>query len=218
MNRPTRLVTAALTVSAALLLAACGSGGGSDSTSGKIKGADDGTGKASAPAGDATSAAPGGAKRPVITFPSDFQVEFEGWTNSDPKLQAILNDGREELKSEYAAIIAADPNLDAVTFYNSGESLTSAHKWIKSFVDDDNSLTGAIRVFTPKAAISDTGSAALFFCVDERKSSTKNRKTHKVVHTPDEADSVLQYRAKLQKSGQGVWKTVYVDTIAGGCR
>lgn len=217
MNRPTRLVTLALSASAALLLTACGSGGGSDSAPGKIKGADGASGKASAPAGDATSAAPGGAKRPVITFPGDFRADFEGWTNSDPKLQAILNDGREELKSEYAAIIAADPNSDAVAFYNSGDSLASAHKWIKSFVDDDNSLIGAIRVFTPKVSISDTGSGTLFFCVDERKSSTKNRKTHKVVHTPDEADSVLQYRARLQKSDKGVWKTDYVDTIAGGC-
>lgn len=49
MNRPIRLVTAALTVSAALLLAACGSGGGDASD--KIEGADsNGGGKASASA------------------------------------------------------------------------------------------------------------------------------------------------------------------------
>ncbi|WP_328327108.1 MULTISPECIES: hypothetical protein [unclassified Streptomyces] len=219
MNRPIRLVTAALTVSAALLLASCGSGAGSDSTSGKIKGADGGTGKASAPAGDTTSAAPGGAKRPVITFPSDFQTDFQGWTNSDPKLQAILNDGREQLKSEYAAIIAADPTptADAVAFYNSGASLASTRKWIKSYVDTDDSLTGKIRVFSPQVQINDTGSGVLFYCVDEGKAYTKNRKTKKVTGTPGDVNPKLQYRTTLNKTSQGVWKTVSLKTARGAC-
>ncbi|WP_406139471.1 hypothetical protein [Streptomyces sp. NBC_01089] len=218
MNRPTRLVTLALSASAALLLTACGSGGGSDSAPGKIKGADGASGKASAPAGDATSAAPGGAKRPVITFPGDFRADFEGWTNSDPKLQAILNDGREQLKSEYAAIIAADPTPtpDAVAFYNSGASLASTRKWIKSYVDTDDSLTGKIRVFSPQVQINDTGSGVLFYCVDEGKAYTKNRKTKKVTGTPDDVNPKLQYRTTLNKTSQGVWKTVTLETARGG--
>ncbi|WP_405751610.1 hypothetical protein OHA44_24135 [Streptomyces sp. NBC_00144] len=220
MNRPTRLVTALLTVSAALLLAACDSRANSDSASDKIKGADDGSGKASAPTSDATPTAPGGVKRPVITFPSDFQTDFQGWTNSDPKLQAILNDGREQLKSEYAAIIAADstPTSDAVAFYNSGASLTSTRKWIKSYVDTDDSLTGKIRVFSPQVQINDTGSGVLFYCVDEGKAYTKNRKTKKVTGTPDDVNPKLQYRTMLNKTSQGVWKTVSLETARGACK
>ena len=47
----------------------------------------------------------------------------------------------------------------------------------------------------------------LFYCVDEGKASTKNRKTGKVVGTPDGTESLLQYRTRLEKISEGVWKT-----------
>jgi hypothetical protein len=215
VNRPARLVIAALTASTALLLTACGSGGGDDSASDKIKGADADGKKASASA--SAPASSDGVKRPKITLSKEFQANFEGWTNSDPKLQAILNDGREELRSEYAAIIESDPDSDAVAFYNSGTSLTSARKWIKGFTDTDDGLIGKVTVDRPQVHINDTGSGVLFYCVDEREASTKNRKTGKVTTTPDKPESVLQYRARLDKTSQGVWKNVSLTTVAGGC-
>ena len=215
MNRPARLATAALTASAALLLAACGSGGGDDSSSDKIKGADVGGGNASA--SPSVSATQDGVKRPEITLPSEFQADFESWTNSDAKLQAILDDGREELRSKYAAVIEADPDSDAVAFYNSETTLASARTWIKQFTDDDDSLIGKVTVFDPEVHINDTGSGVLFYCVDERKASTKNRKTSKIVTTPDKPESLIQYRVTLDKTAQGVWKTVSLTTVAGAC-
>ncbi|WP_328671991.1 hypothetical protein [Streptomyces sp. NBC_00328] len=215
MNRPARLVVVALTASTALLLTACGSGGGDDSSSDKIKGADVGSEKTSAsPSAPASQDAAG---RPKITLSKEFQANFEDWTNSDPKLQAILNDGREELRSKYAAIIESNPDSEAVAFYNSGISLTSARKWIKSFTDTDDGLIGKVTVYDPQVHINDSGSGVLFYCVDERKASTKNRKTGKVTATPDKPESVLQYRARLDKTSQGVWKNVSLTTVAGGC-
>ncbi|MFI6561574.1 hypothetical protein [Streptomyces sp. NPDC050534] len=215
MNRPARLTIAALTASAALLLTACGSGGGGDSSSDDIKGA--GTaGGASSPSPSA-SASRDGVKRPEITLPKEFQADFENWTNSDPKLQAILNDGREELRSEYAAVIEADVNSEAVAFYNSEATLPSAHKWIKQFVDDDETLIGKVSVFNPKVLISDSGSGALFYCVDERQASTKDRKTGKIVKTPDKPENVIQYRTRLDKTSQGVWKLTSVNVVPGAC-
>ncbi|MCT9138106.1 hypothetical protein [Streptomyces violarus] len=108
MTRPARLMTAALSASMAVLITACGSEGG-DSTSDPVKGAAAGDGKTSAR--PSTVASPGGAKRPEIKLSKDFQADFESWTNSDAKLQAILNDGREELRSKYSAIIEADPEI-----------------------------------------------------------------------------------------------------------
>ncbi|MFD5638392.1 hypothetical protein ACFWJM_30200 [Streptomyces sp. NPDC127077] len=215
MNRPARLAVAALTVSAALLLTACGSGGGDDSSSDKIKGAGAGSEKTSAsPSAPASQDAAG---RPEITLSKDFQANFEGWTNSDPKLQAILDDGREELRSEYAAVIEADLNSDAVAFYNSDATLTTAHKWIKQFVDDDESLIGSVTAFDPQVHINDTGSGVLFYCVDERKASTKNRKTAKITTTADKPENVLQYRNRLDKNPQGVWKTTSSTVVPGAC-
>ncbi|WP_330307011.1 MULTISPECIES: hypothetical protein [unclassified Streptomyces] len=215
MNRPARLVTAALTTSAALLLTACGSGGGDDSTSDKIKGAD--ADNSTASASPSASAVADGVKRPEIKLPSSFQADFQSWTNSDSKLQAILNDGREELRSKYAAVIETDPDSDAVAFYNSEATLASARTWIKQFVDDDDTLIGKVTVFDPKVLISDSGSGVLFYCVDERKASTKNRKTGKIINTPDKPEHVLQYRVRLDKNSQGVWRTTSLTTVPGAC-
>ncbi|WP_328552949.1 MULTISPECIES: hypothetical protein [unclassified Streptomyces] len=217
MNRPARLAVVALTASTALLLTACSSGGGDGSSSDKIKGADTGGEKTSASASASARAGQDGAGRPKITLSKGFQANFEGWTNSDPKLQAILNDGREELRSKYAAIIKSNPDSDAVAFYNSGTSLASAREWIKSFTDTDDGLIGKVTVYNPQVHINDSGSGVLFYCVDERKASTKNRKTGKVTTTPDKPESVLQYRARLDKTSQGVWKNVSLTTVAGGC-
>ncbi|MEU5956974.1 hypothetical protein [Streptomyces sp. NPDC047525] len=214
MNRPIRLMTATLTASAALLLTACGSEGGDDGASDKIEGAGGGGTKASA----SPSAKPGGAKRPEIKLPAEFQANFAGWTNSDPKAQAVLDDGKEELRAKYAAIIEGNPDSDAVAFYDSGASLTTAQKWIKGFTETDDSLIGEVKAYNPKVNVSSKDAAVFFYCVDERKASTKNRKTKKVTATPDTPDSVLQYRARLTKTKQGVWQTVSLETVPGGCK
>ncbi|WP_339132061.1 hypothetical protein WJM95_25160 [Streptomyces sp. f51] len=215
MNRPALLVAVALTASTGLLLTACGSGGSTDSASDKIKGADSSGAKASASPSAPTSKDRAG--RPRITLPKEFQANFEGWTNSDPKLQAILDDGREELRSEYAAVIEADLNSDAVAFYNSDATLVTAHKWIKQFVDDDESLIGSVTAFDPQVHINDTGSGVLFYCVDERKASTKNRRTAKVTTTANKPENVIQYRNRLDKNPQGVWKTTSSTVAPGAC-
>lgn len=204
-----------MSLSVVMLVAGCGSGGGDgDGGPEKIAGA----GKGGSTASASPSKPTGGAQRPSIELPKSFRVDFVGWTNSDPKLQAILDDGREELKSKYAAIIEAEPDSEVVAFYNQGESLATAREWIKSFVDDDNSIIGGIKAYNPQVHINDTGNGVLFYCVDERKSSTKNRRTKKVTHTPDKPESVLQYRVRLDKSAKGVWKTVSLTTVPGGCR
>ncbi|CAL9478924.1 hypothetical protein [Streptomyces sp. enrichment culture] len=198
----------------AVLTASCGSGGGGTSAE-PIKGAGGGGGTASGSA--SASAAPGGVQRPEIKLSQDFRAEFQGWTNSDPKLQAILDDGREELRAKYAAIIEDDPESDAVAFYNSETTLATARKWIRQFTDADNSIIGEVKVFAPQVHIGDTGSGVLFYCVDERRASTKNRATKKVVRTPDKPESLIQYRLRLDKSPEGVWKTTSLTTVPGAC-
>ncbi|MFE0130541.1 hypothetical protein ACFWY6_02925 [Streptomyces sp. NPDC059037] len=102
-------------------------------------------------------------------------------------------------------------------FYDSGASLTTARKWIKSFVETDDSLIGDIKAYNAMDHIADNGTGTLFCCVDERKASAKNRKTEKVTATPDTPDSILQYRTRLTKSRQGVWQTTSLVTVPGRC-
>ncbi|AQS69185.1 hypothetical protein [Streptomyces pactum] len=215
MIRPARLVTAVLTASAALLLTACGSGGGGGSSSDDIKGADTGSGEASADASPTASARV--IERPEITLPPTFSMNFESWTNGDPKLQAILDDGRETLRASHAAVIAADPDADYVAFYNEGPALESARTWINGFVKTDDSLIGEVDVFDSQVRINSQGLGVLFYCVNEGKASTKNRKTDKVVGTPADVSPYLQYRTTLQKTSQGLWKTRSVETERGAC-
>jgi Asp-tRNA(Asn)/Glu-tRNA(Gln) amidotransferase A subunit family amidase len=198
----------------AVLTTACGSEGG-DSSSDAIKGAGSRDGKTSA--SPSASASQGGVRRPEITLSKEFQADFENWTNSDPKLQAILNDGREELRSKYAAIIEADPESEAVAFYNADATQATARKWIRQFTDDDDTIIGKVRVFDPQVQLSDTGSGVLFYCVDERQASTRNRKTEKIVKTPDKPESLVQYRLRLDKSSAGVWRTTSLTTVPGAC-
>ncbi|WP_223776331.1 hypothetical protein [Streptomyces sp. 135] len=214
MNRPIRLVTAALTVSAALLLAACGSGGGEASD--KIEGADsNGGGKASASA--PTSTKPSGAKRPKIKLPGSFRADFVGWHHSDPKKQAILDDGKERLRAEYAAIIEGNPQAKPVAFYTSQQALTSSRAYIQGYVGNNHTLVGEARVFNPQVSLSDAGGGVLFYCVDESKGYTEDRGTKKRTGTPDDVNPVLQYRTTLKETKQGVWSTVSLETERGGC-
>lgn len=213
MNRPARLVTAALTASAALLLTACGSGGGADSSTDKIKGVD----QVASSTPSASASAASDVERPEVTLPASFQVTFDGWTNSDAKLQAVMDDGKERLLGTYAAIIKQDPQADAVTFYNEGAALTTAQEWVKGLVDEDLTLIGKGQVFDPQVRISADGSGTLFYCVDEGEGSTKNLKTGEVTDTPSDEAYVL-YQTKLSKSDDGVWRTTTVESTRGGCK
>lgn len=216
MNRRRTLpTTAALaaTTAALTLLSACGAGEGNDTDSDKIKGADQ---KASAsPSASGSSASD--AKRPDIELPNTFKAEFAEWTSSDPKKQAILDDGRERLKAEYLAVIEAEPTSKAVTFYSAGQGLTSSRTWIQGYVKNGHSLIGEAKIFNPQVSFSDTGGGVLFYCVDESKGYTKDRKTKEVQGTPDDMNPVLQYRTTLERTAQGVWKTKSLETERGGC-
>lgn len=213
MNRRIQPAAAALVASAALLLTACGSGGDDDSSSDKIKGADTGASSSSSASASATS----GVKRPEITLPRSFQVTFSGWTNSDPKLQAILDDGGQQLLASYEAIIDADPDSEALSFYNTGTALTTGKEWVNGFVKDDLTLVGEARAYNPQVRISPDGSGTLFYCVDEGKGSSKNRKTGEIAHTPADKAKVL-YRTKLSKHDDGVWQSTSVTSTQGGCQ
>ncbi|MEV8014833.1 hypothetical protein AB0O76_00415 [Streptomyces sp. NPDC086554] len=214
MNRRFLPVAVAITATTALVLTGCGSGDRDDDSSDKIKGAGGGDKDASASAG--ASAKPNGAKRPEVKLPKSFKVGFEGWTNSDPKLQAILDDGKERLLASYAAIINKDPKYNAFTFYSESDALRTGTTWIKGFTDKNLVLIGSGRVFQPQPRISPDGSGTLFYCVDEGKGSTKDTKTGKVTATPAD-DALVLYRTKLSKNKEGIWKTTMVQTERGAC-
>jgi hypothetical protein len=212
-RRALTTTTATLTVTAALLLTACG--GGDDKSSDDIKGA--GTG--SSPSASASASTPSGAKRPEISLPSSFRLTFENWTSSDPVEQAVLDDGKEQLRAGYAAIIANEPDGgEALAFYDTRAGLSADREWIKSYTGKNVTVIGELPVYDPQAALfAEKTKAQLRYCTDESKAQTKNRETGEVVGTPRGTDPHVAYVVTMQKNDQGVWQTVSTNSDRGGC-
>ncbi|WP_250299071.1 hypothetical protein [Streptomyces sp. A 4/2] len=215
MARRTPTIAAALAVGAALLLTACG-GSSDNSSSDKIKGAGEGSKSPSASA--STSKAPG-PTRPVISIPKSFQLNFQGWTSADADEQAVLNDGKEQVRAGYAAIIANDPNPDSLAFYDTVAGLSQDKLWIKTYTDKDLTVIGKAPVYEAKASLlgNTKTRAVLNYCMDESKAYSKNRKSGKVAGNPAGTDPKVFYTSTLRKNPEGIWQTVSVSSKRGGC-
>ncbi|WP_328319031.1 hypothetical protein [Streptomyces sp. NBC_00388] len=214
MARRTPTIAAALSISAALLLTACGGSSNDDASKDKIKGVDGGTKSPSASA----SAAPGAA-RPEITIPKSFQLNFQSWTSSDSVEQAVLNDGKEQVRAGYAAIIANTPDADYLKFYDTAAGLSQDQKWMKTYTGKNLTLIGKAPVYDAKVTMlgNEKKRAILNYCMDESKGYTKDRKSGKVEGNPAGTDPTVYYTSTLQKNSQGVWQTVSTSSKRGGC-
>ncbi|MGW7068556.1 hypothetical protein ACWGII_10495 [Streptomyces sp. NPDC054855] len=209
MARRSMPALAALAASTTLLLTACG-GGGSDDSSDKIEGAGQGSNKPSATASPSSD-----VNRPKITLPESFKADFAGWTDSDPKIQSILDDGKERLRGTYAAIGEADPKAGYLAFYSARSALATGEEWVAGY--KGMTITGEVKAYSPEAEIREKGRATLFYCVDESKGYSKDLKTGKKEGTPEGESPKVQYRTALEKGDNGVWKTTSVETDPGGC-
>ncbi|MGA5418303.1 hypothetical protein [Streptomyces pseudogriseolus] len=212
MARSAFLTTAAvLTATTALLLTGCG---GDDSSSDDIKGAE-----SAATSPSASASTPPGAKRPEITLPSSFRLTFQDWKSDEPEEQAVLNDGKEELRSGYAAIIDNDLDSEALVFYHTESGLSQAQQWIRTYTDKNLTVIGDLPVFDPEVVLGSGGdNAVLNYCTDESKASTRNLKTGEVEGNPPGTDPEVFYSVSMTKNQQGVWQTVSVRSERGGCR
>ncbi|MER5222103.1 hypothetical protein [Streptomyces flaveus] len=213
MARRSAPIAATFAATAALLLTACG-GGDESSSPEDIKGADTGS---SNPSPSASASAASDAERPVIKLPESFQANFEGWTNSDPELQTVLNDGKERLRASYAAIIAGDPEADSLSFYSGQAAMSTGSAWVKGY--KGLTITGEVKVYDPEVTYlgKNKTRATLFYCVDESKGYSKNLKTGETAGTPEGESPKVQYRTSLGKEANGVWKTMTVETEPGAC-
>ncbi|WP_328329994.1 MULTISPECIES: hypothetical protein [unclassified Streptomyces] len=213
MARRTPTIAAALAVSAALLLTACG-GSSNDASKDKIKGADESTKNPSASA--STSAAPGAA-RPEIKLPASFEMNFENWTNSDAEKQAVMNDGKERLRAVHAAIVNNDPSSGSLAFYSSSSALSTGQTYVKGYTSKNLTLIGKATITNPVVTFLSKKRATLFYCMDESKGYTKDRKTGETQGTPKSINPHELYMTSVAKTEAGVWKTMTVETKRGGC-
>ncbi|MBY8344808.1 hypothetical protein JYK17_32970 [Streptomyces sp. KC 17012] len=203
MNRHARLVTTVLTVSVALLLTACGSGG-DDSSSDKIAGADTGATHSVSPS---ASASADGIDRPEIKLPDDMKMVFEGRQSGDATKDAVLSDNARAVSTVWQAMAYGDLKKSGMGFYYTGTALTGVYDYAKGNIAKNISWAGTLRYYNRRVTVFDKTSAALTYCVDESKADLKDRKSGKRQGTKTSSDSYVYYNAGVKKDKTGVWQT-----------
>ena len=133
-------------------------------------------------------------------------------------LQTALNDGKERLRASYAAIIDGDPEAGYLAFYSGQAAMSTGSTWVKGY--KGLTIIGEVKVYNPEIAYlgKNKKRATLFYCVDESKGYSKDLKTGETAGTPKGESPKVQYRTSLGKEGNGVWKTITVETEPGACR
>ncbi|WDV52288.1 hypothetical protein PV963_18865 [Streptomyces coeruleorubidus] len=215
MNRPARLVTAALTASAALLLTACGSGGGDESSSDKIAGADSADTPSASPSVSATA---DGIERPEIKLPSDMKLVFEGQQAGDAIKDAILADNERSVSTVWQAVAYGDLKKSGMGFYYTDTALRGVYNYAKNNNTNKTSWAGTLRYFDRRVTVFDETSAALTYCVDESKANVKDLKTDNVKVTETSPDSYVYYNTSVKKNEQGVWQIWQLHEDRGSAR
>lgn len=217
MNRPTRLVMSALTASAALLLTACGSGGGDDSTSDKITGVDTGGAR---PASPLPPEAADGIDRPEVRLPSDIRMAFEDRKTGDAVKDKVLADNERTVSTVWRAMAYGDLKKSGMGFYYTDTALTGVYRYAKNSIDKNTSWTGTLRYYDRQVTVFNKTSAAVTYCVDESNADLKNRRTNKAQGTTTSPDSYVHYSAGVKKNKAGVWQTWSLNEDRGSqkCR
>ncbi|MER7406580.1 hypothetical protein ABT373_29925 [Streptomyces sp. NPDC000070] len=203
MNRPARLVTAALTASAALLLTACGSGGGDGASSDKIAGAD----SADTPSASPSVSAPAdGIDRPEVKLPEDMKNVFEDRQTGDPQKDAILADNERAISTVDQAMAYGDLKKSGMAFYYTDSALVGVYNYAKDNIARKTSWAGTLRYFDRQVTVFDKTSAAVTYCADESKANVKDLKTDKVNVVETSPESYVYYNTGVKKNKEGVWQ------------
>ncbi|MFD4761418.1 hypothetical protein ACFWOJ_21825 [Streptomyces sp. NPDC058439] len=210
MNRRSLPIATALTATAALLLTACGSGGGKTEANDKIAGVEQSASPSASPSPSADTAG-----RPKITLPADFKNTFEGWTTGDTTKDALLSDISNAINSVDATIASNEAESPAIPFYHQRDALISTTEWIQKFKNKDLTITGATRYHSPKIQMFGDAAAGVTYCADESKAFSKERKTGTVKRTPATNNSYVTYSIRVDKNQQDVWQTTQITSKRG---
>lgn len=219
-NRTALAVPAAV---AALLLTACGGsdGGGEGEELIGAEQSGDGGGGEERPEPEASPSeaeeTDDGVPRPEIELPDELTLVFDGWESADAEEQAILNDGRERLRSVYAAATRdRNPRAEHVLFYHDdGEALENAAYWIEGFTEYDLTVEGNITYLNPEVTVHEGNAAILNYCANESEAAAvyvDSGERYEEVDIP-----YLYYATNMRKNEQGVWTTTNVRTQREDC-
>ncbi|WP_345576206.1 hypothetical protein [Streptomyces prasinosporus] len=129
-----------------------------------------------------------------------------------------MEDVKQRINATDAAIVAADPDAEALSFYYKGEALAGAAEWVQGYVDDGKSITGTVRFYNPDLVMVDKDTAALAYCADETRASDKDRKTGKAEKVPASKDSYVAYNTRVEMNQDGIWQTTSLLSDRGNAK
>ncbi|MDX3418759.1 hypothetical protein ACWDUG_00145 [Streptomyces cellulosae] len=223
MKRRPLSVAVTFASAATLLLTACSGGEDSSNDSDKIAGAD--TGSTEPSTSPTASQNASGLKRPKLTFPSDFRMEFDRAEPSDAKQAAALHDAENFVRAINYGIVQQDMEHSAYKFYSTpgGSAQAYAKKQIQQYVDGGWTITGVQRYTRANVEMAGDGSrASVSFCDDDSKFYGKEVKTQKVLKTePSDKDYYFfEIVMTASKDAKGLWtaETIEVQEEATQCK
>ena len=223
MKRRPLSVAVTFASAATLLLTACSGGEDSSNDSDKIAGAD--TGSTEPSMSPTASQNASGLKRPKLTFPSDFRMEFDRAEPSDAKQAAALHDAENFVRAINYGIVQQDMEHSAYKFYSTpgGSAQAYAKKQIQQYVDGGWTITGVQRYTRANVEMAGDGSrASVSFCDDDSKFYGKEVKTQKVLKTePSDKDYYFfEIVMTASKDAKGLWtaETIEVQEEATQCK
>lgn len=211
-RRPTLL--AALALTAAMTLAACGSDDDSAKAGDEIAGADTNTEQSPSP----SPSTPSSEGRPKIELPSDLSYTFDWPKTGDKEKDAVLADSEQSIKAVDMAIVNQDALDKAYLYYYEGEAAAGTQEFIQKYVDNKAGLTGSYRFYAPQVAVGKDGTASLSYCEDQGKAYVKYLETNKVKKTEVTAKSYVIYHTSLKKNSKGVWVIQKIVSQSGSAK
>jgi hypothetical protein len=214
-------VAAALTVTAALLLTACGSGDDKSGDNDKIAGAGREAETPSAFASQAPAAdKPDGVD---LSLPSDMDLVFDWDKPKDKNEAAAMDDAANYLRAIYRGVDKRTTKDAAVTAYATGDGLHYAQVQINEWIKGGWTATGTLRHYdsTTRSAPNGT-SVEVAFCADSGKFYGRDINTEKVLTTKPSLEDFDHFKIVMVKfpTRTDLWRTskVFVETKAAKCR
>ncbi|MFJ8593207.1 hypothetical protein [Streptomyces sp. NPDC093598] len=223
MKRRSLPVAAALTVTAALLSTACGSGDDKSGDNNKIAGVGQ---AAESPKKSADSPAAPAEDKPDgvdVSLPKDMNLVFDWDKPKDKNEAAAMDDAANYLRAIYRGVAKRTTKDAAVTTYSTGEGLHYAQVQINEWIKGGWTAEGTRRHYDSTTRSAPNGkSVEVAFCADTGKFYGKEVKTGKVVKTKPSLKDFGYYKVVMVKvpTGEGLWQAskVFVETSAEKCR
>ncbi|MER6824081.1 hypothetical protein ABT316_32015 [Streptomyces cellulosae] len=198
MNRRPVLLTA-LTLTATLALAACGS----EDTDVPTKGSDKATGPT---VPTPNTSAPASDPRPAIELPGDLSCTFDWPKTGDREKDAVLADSEQSIKAVDQAIVNQNALDKAYLHYYEGEAAAETQTFVQNYVDHKAGITGSYRFYAPEVSVEKDGTASLSYCEDQGRAYVKYLETGEIKKTEVTAKSYVIYHTSLKRDeDRGVW-------------